>query len=68
MSKQAMREETERLVKEALERKGLTVKQGLTPIESKCGKCGALNRISAAPGQVQASYTCKECGEKQKSL
>ena len=28
MSKQAMREETERLVKEALERKTLTVKQG----------------------------------------
>src|SRR5215831_1538333 len=31
MSKQAMREETERLVKEALERKTLTVKQGKTP-------------------------------------
>jgi phage shock protein A len=30
MSKQAMREETERLVKEALERKTLTVKQGKT--------------------------------------
>ena len=30
MSKQAMREETERLVKEALERKTLTVKQGET--------------------------------------
>jgi hypothetical protein len=28
MSKQAMREETERLVKEALERKTLTVKRG----------------------------------------
>ena len=28
MSKQAMRDETERLVKEALERKTLTVKQG----------------------------------------
>ena len=30
MSKQAMRDETERLVKEALERKSLTIKQGTT--------------------------------------
>ncbi len=30
MSKQAMREQAERLVKEALERKTLTVKQGKT--------------------------------------
>jgi hypothetical protein len=52
MSKQAMRDETERLVKEALERKALTVKQGKTRIDSKCGKCCALNRVSAAQGQV----------------
>jgi phage FluMu protein Com len=65
MSKQAMRDETERLVKEALERKTLTVKRGKTRIESKCGKCGALNRVSAAPGEVRVAYTCKECGEKQ---
>jgi hypothetical protein len=68
MSKQAMREETERLVKEALERKTVTVKQGQTRIETKCGKCGAQNRVSAAPGQVRVPYTCKECGEKQKTL
>ncbi len=68
MSKQAMRDETERLVKEALERKALTIKQGMTRIDSKCGKCGAPNRVSAAPGQVRVSYTCKECGEKQKTL
>ena len=30
MSKQAMREETERLVKEALERKAITIKRGKT--------------------------------------
>ena len=65
MSKQAMREETERLVKEALERKTLTVKQGKTRIDSRCRKCGALNRVSAAQGQVRVPYTCKECGEKQ---
>jgi phage FluMu protein Com len=68
MSKQAMREETERLVKEALERKTLTVTHGKTRIESKCGKCGALNKVSAAPGQVRVPYTCKECGEKQRTF
>jgi cold shock protein len=68
MSKQAMRDETERLVKEALERKTVTVKQGQTRIETKCGKCGAPNRVSAAPGQLRVPYTCKECGEKQKTL
>ena len=68
MSKQAMREETERLVKEALERKTLTVKQGKTRIDSKCQKCGALNRVSAAQGQVRVPYMCKECGEKQRTF
>ncbi len=68
MSKQAMRDETERLVKEALERKGVTIKQGQTRIESRCRKCGAPNRISAAPGQVRVAFTCKECGEEQKTL
>jgi hypothetical protein len=68
MSKQAMRDETERLVKEALERKSLTVKQGKTRIESRCGKCGALNRVSAAQGQVRVPYACKECGEEQKTF
>jgi hypothetical protein len=68
MSKQAMRTETERLVKEALERKNITVKQGMTRIEIKCGKCGALNRISAAQGGVRVPCTCKECGEKQRTL
>jgi transposase-like protein len=68
MSKQDMREETERLVKEALERKNVTVKQGQTRIETKCGKCGAPNRVWAAPGELRVQYTCKECGEKQKTL
>ena len=68
MSKQAMREEAERLVKEALERKTVTIKQGDTRIETKCGKCGAPNRVSASPGQTRVSYTCKECGAEQKTL
>jgi DNA-directed RNA polymerase subunit M/transcription elongation factor TFIIS len=65
MSKQEMRDETERLVKEALERKALTIKRGKTRIESKCRKCGAPNRVSADHGQTRVPYTCKECGEKQ---
>jgi RNase P subunit RPR2 len=68
MSKQAMREETERLVREAIERKTVIVKQGNTRIEEKCGKCGAPNRISAAQGQVRVAYTCKECGQEQRTL
>jgi len=68
MSKQAMREETERLIKEAMERKSLTVKQGKTRIEATCGKCGAPNRVQAAPGELRVPFTCKECGHKQKSL
>jgi hypothetical protein len=68
MSKQAMRDETERLVKEALERNTLTVKQGKTRIDSKCAKCGVLNRVSAAQGQVRVPFTCKECGEEQRTF
>jgi transposase-like protein len=68
MSKQAMRDETERLVKEALERRTVAIKQGKTRIEAKCGKCGAPNRVSAPPGQSRVSYTCKECGAEQRTL
>jgi transposase-like protein len=68
MSKQSMRDEAERLVKEAMERKTIAVKQGNTRIETKCGKCGAPNRVTAPPGQVRVDYTCKECGTKQKTL
>jgi hypothetical protein len=68
MSKQSMRDEAERLVKEAMERKTVAVKQGNTRIETKCGKCGAPNRVSASPGQTRVEYTCKECGDKQRTL
>jgi hypothetical protein len=66
--KEAMREEAERLVREAMARKAVTVKQGETRIDAKCGKCGAPNRVSAAPGQVRVPFSCKECGHKQKTL
>jgi len=68
MSKQAMREETERLIKEALERKSVTVTQGDTRIETRCGKCGAPNRVKAPKGVTRVEFTCKECGHKQRTL
>jgi hypothetical protein len=68
MSKDQMREETERLVREAMEKKGLTVKQGDTRIEAICGKCGAPNRVKAPRGESRVEYKCKECGHKQKTM
>ena len=68
MSKQAMREEAERLVKEAMERKAITIKQGDTRIEATCGKCGAPNRVSATKGATRVKFACKECGHKQETL
>jgi transcription elongation factor Elf1 len=68
MSKQAMREEAERLMREAMERKSVVVKQGNTRIETKCGKCGAPNRVSAPKGETRVTFTCKECGHKQTTL
>jgi hypothetical protein len=68
MSKQSMREEAERLVKDAMARKTVAVKQGKTRIDAICGKCGAPNRVSAAPGQVRVPYACKECGDEQKTF
>jgi DNA-directed RNA polymerase subunit RPC12/RpoP len=68
MSKQAMREEAERLVKEAMERKTVTITQGETRIEAICGKCGKPNRVKGALGQTRLEYACKECGHKQRTL
>lgn len=68
MSKEAMRAEAERLIKEALEKKTISVTRGATRIETKCGKCGAVNRVSAQPGETRVEYKCKECGHKQKAL
>jgi hypothetical protein len=68
MSKQAMREETERLIREAMERKAIAVKQGATRIDAVCGKCGVPNRVKAEKGQTRVPFACKECGHQQKSL
>jgi predicted RNA-binding Zn-ribbon protein involved in translation (DUF1610 family) len=68
MSKEKMREESERLIREALERKTVTIKQGNTRIEAKCGKCGAPNSVQADPGETRVEFKCKECGTKQRTL
>ena len=63
-----MRDEADRLVKEAMERNTIAVQQGNTRIEAKCGKCGAPNRLSAPKGTTRVKFTCKECGHKQETL
>jgi predicted RNA-binding Zn-ribbon protein involved in translation (DUF1610 family) len=68
MSKQAMRDEAERLVQEAMEKKSISIKKGDTRIEAKCGKCGAVNKVSAAAGETRVKYKCKECGHQQNAL
>jgi DNA-directed RNA polymerase subunit RPC12/RpoP len=68
MSKQAMRDEAERLVREAMEKRNVSVKKGQTRIEAKCGKCGAPNRVSVAPEESRVKYECKECGHRQNAL
>jgi len=68
MSKQAMREESERLVREAMEKKSISIKKGDTRIETKCGKCGTINKVTAAPGETRVKYKCKECGHQQNAL
>ena len=68
MSKQSMREEAERMIREAMEKKTLVVKQGNTRIEAVCGKCGTPNRVQAAKGESRVKFTCKNCGHKQGTL
>jgi len=68
MDKKAMAAETERLIAEALARGKVTIKQGKTRIEAKCGKCGAANRVMADPGETRVPFSCKECGTKQTTL
>ena len=68
MSKQAMREVAERLIRETMEKKALIVKQGNTRIEAVCGKCGAPNRVQAEKGATRVKYVCKQCGDKQVTL
>ena len=68
MSKQAMREEAERMIREAMAKKTVVVKEGNTRIEAVCGKCGAPNRVQAARGETRVKFVCKNCGQKQETL
>jgi hypothetical protein len=68
MSKQSMREEAERLIREAMARKPMVIKQGNTRIEAICGKCGAPNRVSAEKGATRVKFACKQCGQRQETL
>lgn len=68
ISKQALREEAERLMREAAASNTLKVTQGETRIDAVCGKCGAPNRVKAQKGETRVTFTCKECGQEQKSL
>jgi len=67
MSKEAMRQESERLVREAMAR-NVTIVRGKTRLDVKCSKCGAPNRVSAKVDHGRVEYACKECGHKQKTF
>ena len=56
------------MIREAMEKKALVVKEGDTRIEAVCGKCGAPNRLQAARGATRVKFACKNCGHKQETL
>jgi len=58
MSKQEMREEAERLIRETMAKKALTIKQGNTRIEATCGKCGRRLRVAYLGRNASPSYYC----------
>ena len=64
MSKEAMRQESERLVREAIAR-NVTITRGQTRLDVTCSKCGAPNRVTREAGHGRVEYACKECGHKQ---
>ena len=68
MDKKALREETERLMREALAKNSVVVKQGDTRILAPCGKCGAPHTTKAPKGVARVKFTCKECGHTQATL
>jgi transcription elongation factor Elf1 len=66
--KQKLRQETERLVKEAMLRKGVTIEKLKTRIDVVCGKCGYRGHLLVPPGSERVSFTCKECGHPQNTI
>jgi hypothetical protein len=67
-SKQEWRAESDRLIKEALARKSVTIQKVDGRREEKCGKCGAPNRVKIPVGQIRVDYACKECGHEQRTM
>ena len=55
-------------MREAMEKKAISITKGDTRIDAKCGKCGTVNKVSAAPGETRPKYKCKECGQQQNAL
>jgi tRNA(Ile2) C34 agmatinyltransferase TiaS len=66
-TKEELRAESERLLKEAMERQ-LTVKQIKSRKDAQCGKCGAITRVHMEAGKNRTQFKCKECGLEQMSL
>ena len=67
VSKQELRVQSERALKEAMERK-LTIQQVNPRKEVQCGKCGGKTKVNFEPGKERAEFNCKECGHLQMSL
>jgi tRNA(Ile2) C34 agmatinyltransferase TiaS len=67
VSKQELRAQSERAMKEAMERK-LTIQQVSPRKEVQCGKCGGKTKVNFETGQARAEFKCKECGHEQMSL
>jgi hypothetical protein len=66
--KRKLREETERLVKEAMVRRGVTIERHDTRIDLVCGKCGYHGHRLVPPDSERVSFTCKECGHTQNTI
>ena len=67
-SKQKSRDETDRLVKEALERGSARLTKVAGRRREKCGKCGTPNRVKIPVGEIRVAYKCKSCGYQQKTM
>jgi len=67
LTKEELRAQSERAMKEAMERK-LTITQVDSRKEVQCGKCGGKTKINIEIGKTRAKFTCKECGVEQTSL
>lgn len=51
-----------------MEKKTIAIRKGDTRLDTKCGKCGAPNKVKMPPGETRTNFTCKECGHRQTTL